>query len=262
MQDLRVGRLIRAVRVRKGWRQDDLAARAGVSQATISRIERGHVEEMALGTIRAVSTALEISLDLQPRGRGADLDRLVNARHSALHEAVTRHLATTYPDWVLAPEVSFNIYGERGIIDIMLWHPARRALLIIELKTELVDPGELLATMDIRRRLAARIVADRGWRPTTVSTWVIVARSRTNERRLSTYRSMLRSAFPIGRARDQVLVARPSGVGRGVVVVGRPGRLGARPAGPGATRVRLGAGRAATSSSTHDRSRGRCQAAA
>ena len=201
MNDVRLGRLVHSLRVRKGWRQDDLAARARVSQATIWRIEAGHLDELVLKTIRRVCATLEISADLQPRGRGADLDRLINARHTALHEAVTRHLATALPDWIAASEVSFNIYGERGIIDILLWHPGHKALLIIELKTELVDPGELLATMDIRRRLAADIVASRGWQPATVSTWVIVARSRTNERRLAQFRSMLRSAFPAdGRA--------------------------------------------------------------
>ena len=45
---------------------------------------------------------------------------------------------------MLAPEVSFSIYGERGVIDILAWHPGRRALLIIELKTDIVDVNELV----------------------------------------------------------------------------------------------------------------------
>jgi hypothetical protein len=121
---------------------------------------------------------------------------MVNARHSALHEAVARALAAEHPIWLVASEVSFNIWGERGVIDLLLWHPGRRALLIIELKTEIVDPGELLATMDRRRRLAWEIAAKRGWRPLTVSAWIIVARSRTNERRLADFGAMLRSNYP------------------------------------------------------------------
>ena len=50
------------------------------------------------------------------------------------------------PAWVVRPEVSFSIYGERGVIDVLAWHPARRAILVIELKTELVDINELMGT--------------------------------------------------------------------------------------------------------------------
>lgn len=196
-----MGTTIRAARLRRGWRQLDLAIRAGVSQMTISRVERGQVPEMTLGVLRQVAAALEIRLELLPRGRGAELDRLVSARHSGLHESVAKALAHDFPGWVMAHEVSFSIWGERGVIDLILWHPEHRALLIIELKTELVDVGDLLGTMDRRRRLAAEIVARRGWTPKTVSTWVILAASRTNARRVAEHRTVLRTAFPSdGRA--------------------------------------------------------------
>ena len=187
---------MRVARIRLRWRQRDLAAKAGVSPTQVWRVEHGRLDELTIATVRRICAQLAISVDLQPRGRGSDLDRMVNARHSALHEAVVRTIKQQFPRWEIASEVSFNIWGERGVIDVLLWHPGRRALLIIELKTELVDPGELIATMDIRRRLAREIVAERGWRPATVSTWVIVARSRTNERRLASFRTMLRSALP------------------------------------------------------------------
>jgi len=196
VEDLRFGTTIRVARVRRRWRQEDLAVKAGVSRATIWRAEGGHVEELTLGVIRRVCEALEIRVELLPRSRGADLDRMVHARHSALHESVARAVALEFPDWEMAHEVSFSIWGERGVIDLLLWHPGRRALLIIELKTEIVDTGDLLSTMDRRRRLAREIVKERGWDPVTISTWVIVAPSRTNERRVAEHRSVLRSAFP------------------------------------------------------------------
>lgn len=196
MEDLRFGATIKAVRVKRGWRQSDLAAKAGVSQATVWRAERGHIPEMTMAAIRQLAAALEIRVELLPRGRGADLDRLLSARHSALHESVTRALAHDFPAWVMASEVSFAIWEERGIIDLLLWHPTRRALLIIEFKTELVDVGALLGTMDRRRRLAAEIAEQRGWVPTTVSAWIIVAESRTNQRRIAAHRTVLRNAYP------------------------------------------------------------------
>jgi len=201
VEDLRFGATIRAARLKRGWRQVDLAARAGVSQATVWRMERGHIPEMTLAVLRQVAAALEIRLELMPRGRGAELDRLLSARHSALHESVARALAHDFPDWLMASEVSFSIWGERGVIDLLLWHPEHRALLIIEFKTELVDVGDLLGTMDRRRRLATQIVKPLGWFPRTVSSWVVLAASRTNARRIAEHRTVLRTAFPAG-ARD------------------------------------------------------------
>lgn len=198
MEDLRLGATIRAARLKRAWRQADLAKHAGVSQTVVSRVERGQIPEMTLRVLRQVAAALEIRLELLPRGRGAVLDRLLSERHSGLHESVAKALAHDFPEWVMASEVSFSIWGERGVIDLVLWHPEHRALLIIEFKTELVDVGDLLSTMDRRRRLAARIVKSRDWYPKVVSTWVVLAASRTNARRLAEHRTVLRTAFPAG----------------------------------------------------------------
>lgn len=201
MDDLRLGSLLRAVRIRRGWRQADLAREARVSRTTISRIERGHAAQFAVDLVRAAYGALDIRLDLVPRWRGGDLDRMLNLAHSRLHEAVARALSVEFPDWLMAPEVSFSIYGERGVIDLLLWHPGRRALLVFEFKTDIVDINELLGTLDRKRRLAWTIARERGWDPLTVSAWIVVAGSRTNERRLAEHRTLLRGAYPAtGRA--------------------------------------------------------------
>jgi transcriptional regulator with XRE-family HTH domain len=196
MDDLRFGTAIRLVRQRRGWRQRDLADRSGVSQTVISRMERGHLGRHSIDDVRAVAAALEIRVDLVPRWRAGDLDRLLSRGHSALHESVARMFRDLLPAWVLAPEVSFAIYGERGVIDILAWHPGRRALLVIELKTDLADMNELIGTFDRKRRLARPIALDRGWDPVTVSAWLIVVGSRTNRRRVAAHGAMLRGALP------------------------------------------------------------------
>jgi hypothetical protein len=61
---------------------------------------------MTLERIRAVGAALDIGIEIAVRWRGGELDRLVNARHSALHEAVARWFVR-HPGWSLAPEASF-----------------------------------------------------------------------------------------------------------------------------------------------------------
>jgi transcriptional regulator with XRE-family HTH domain len=196
MDDQRLGSTIRAVRVRRGWRQSDLAAKARVSPATISRLERGHPGSLTLDIIRRVASALDVRVDLVPRWRAGDLDRLLNAKHSQLHELVARWFADELPAWVVAPEVSYAIYGERGVIDIVAWHPGRRAILVIELKTDIVDVNQLIGKVGEKARLIRHVVKDRGWDPLTVSTWVIVAGGRTNRARIAAHNAVLRAAFP------------------------------------------------------------------
>jgi transcriptional regulator with XRE-family HTH domain len=196
VDDQRLGQVYRALRHRKGWRQADLGARAGVSATLVARIERGAVGSIPLDKLRRVAVALGARLDPSIRWPGADLGRLLDARHAAMHEAVAG-LLSSLDGWQFEPEVSFSIYGERGVIDVLAWHPGRRALLVIELKTEVVDVSDLLGTMDRRRRLAWQIGRERGWDPSTVSTWVVIAESRTNRRAVAAHERTLRSKLPV-----------------------------------------------------------------
>jgi transcriptional regulator with XRE-family HTH domain len=200
MDDMRVGAALRAIRLRRRWRQDDVATRARVSRSLVSLVERGHLGATTLETLRRISAALDVRLDVIPRWRGGELDRLLNARHSELHESVASFFRGL-DGWLLAPEVSFSIYGERGVIDILAWHQPTGSLLVIELKTTIIDVNDLVGGVDRKRRLARDLAATRGWKVTTVSSWVIVERGRTNQRRLRAHRSVLSAAFPAdGRA--------------------------------------------------------------
>jgi transcriptional regulator with XRE-family HTH domain len=229
MDDLRLGATVRKVRIRRGWRQMDLAKRAATSTSTISRIERGHVETLSLATIRRVLAALEIRLDLVPRWRGGDLDRLLNVHHSRLHELVAIELRA-HPGWTFQPEVSFAFVGERGVIDILAFHRERRVVLVIELKTNIVDVNELVGTLDRKTRLARRVAAERWTIPgdPSIATWLIVASSRTNRRRVQAHGTMLRTAFPSDGRSIGGWLARPSGPVRCLSFWpdSRPGSLG------------------------------------
>ncbi len=196
VDDTRLGSIYRTLRRRRGWRQVDLAVAARCSHGTISRIERGHLDAVVFGTLRRVSDALEMRLDLIPRWHGGELDRLVARGHAELHEAFATFLATR-PGWTMRPEVSFAVYRERGIIDVLAWHEASRSVLVVELKTELVDVMDLMSAMDRRRRLAVRIAADLGWNAAYVSSLVVLTGSRTNRRRVAEHRTVLRVAFPL-----------------------------------------------------------------
>lgn len=213
MDDQRLGAVIRLVRTRRGWRQIDLARAAGVSRAMVSRIERGHLGSVSMDKIRAVAAALDIRVDLRPLWRAGDLDRMLNARHSALHELVAKRFAEV-GGWLTEPEASFSIYGERGVIDLLAWHAAGKALLVVELKTDIVDINDLVGTVDRKRRLAPAVARERGWdvgRDVAVSTWVVVMKGRTNRRRVEAHASMLHAAFPLDGRHMRTWLRRPSG---------------------------------------------------
>lgn len=200
MDDQRIGAALRAIRIRAGRTQEEVGLVAGVPRSVVGRIERGRLRGVSVDALRAVASALGASVDVWVRWHGGDLGRLVNARHSALHEAFAVRFGTG-AGWVFEPEVSFSIAGERGVIDVLGWHAATGAVLVVELKTEFVDINDLMGAVDRKRRLASRIAADRGWQATSVSAWVVVAESRTNRRALARHRAALRAKFPIdGRA--------------------------------------------------------------
>lgn len=194
MDDVGVGRLFRALRLRLGWRQLDVSQKTRISRSVYSAIERGHLDRIPLGTLRRVATVLEVRLPLEPSWRGGRIERVISGRHAAMAERLTAMLVTRR--WEVRPEASFNSYGERGVVDLVAWHPAFHTLLLIEIKTELVDPSGLLTVTDRRRRLAGVIARDSGWAPDRVAQWVVLSAGRTNARRVAEHRSLLRAAFP------------------------------------------------------------------
>ena len=172
-----------------------MAARSGSSRSTIARLEQGRTEGVTFGALRAVARALELEVGVSVRWRGGELERLLDAGHAAMHEEIARPFAAT-DGWGAVPEGSFSIFGERGVIDVLAWHVATKTVLVVELKTILVDVSALLGTMDRRRRLAIRIAAERGWAADSVGTWIALGATSTNRRRVEAHRQTLRAAFP------------------------------------------------------------------
>lgn len=210
MDDQRVGASLRAIRIRRRLRQTDVSSGAGIPRRVAILIESGRLEQVRFGDIRAYARALGARFDGSILWQGADLDRMLNRGHARLHEAVTAWLADV-GGWLAVPEVSFSYSGERGVIDIVAWHAATRTILIVELKTRIVDISDLMTTMDIRARMAMRIAHDRGWTPAAIGLWVVVAPSRTNSRILAEHATVLRAKFPQDGRVIRGWLARPSG---------------------------------------------------
>jgi transcriptional regulator with XRE-family HTH domain len=205
-----VGRLIRALRIRRRWRQADLADAAGISRRKVSRLELGHIDRLSVTDVRAACAPLEVRLPFAPSWHGGDADRIVNERHTRLQQRVSELLASA-PGWSFVAEATFSIFGERGAIDLLGWHAASRAVLVVELKSEIVDPSALVRQVDRYRRLAPRIARERGWDAAVVGAWVAVLDTSMNRRRLAKGAAILRAAFPTDGRAISGWIARPSG---------------------------------------------------
>ena len=83
MDDLALGRAIRALRRRQRWRQSDLAQRGGCSQSLVAQLESGQIDRTSIGTIRSVLAPLGVRAELVPRWRGAEIERLLDEEHAS-----------------------------------------------------------------------------------------------------------------------------------------------------------------------------------
>jgi transcriptional regulator with XRE-family HTH domain len=195
VQDIQVGAVYRAVRRRQGLSQREIAARAGVSQQTVSVIERGRFDEVDLATLRRVGAVLGIDLPFAPRWRGPELDRLLDAGHAAIVEIVVGELRDR--GWTVMVEWSFNRYGERGSVDVLAWHPDRSALVVVEVKTRVVDLQGLLGTLDRKVRIAAELLPkERGWRPAAIARIVVLPDTSTSRDAVDRHRATFDAALP------------------------------------------------------------------
>ncbi|HVM24289.1 MAG TPA: helix-turn-helix transcriptional regulator [Candidatus Limnocylindrales bacterium] len=154
-------RAVRILRRRRGWRQADLAVRSGLSREAISRVERGVLRGITVGSIERVVDALGGRLDVVMRWEGADLDRLMDALHAGLVEDVARSLAER--GWSVRTEVSFNHFGDRGRVDVLAFHPGARLVVVAEVKSAVGNVQDTAGRLDVKVRLGRVIAAEVGW---------------------------------------------------------------------------------------------------
>jgi transcriptional regulator with XRE-family HTH domain len=194
-----VPRAVRVLRRQRGWRQADLAARFGRSRETISRLERGDLRGLTIGTLEHVAGALGASVDLWLRWEGERLDRLVDAAHAALQKTVADTLGSI--GWLVQVEVSFNHYGDRGRVDVLAFHPSARIVLCVEVKSALGDLQDTLGRLDVKARLGRTIAVQAGWRePRAVVPVLVIGDSRAARRIVTTHASLFGRYAVRGRA--------------------------------------------------------------
>jgi len=232
----RLGRICRLLRVRQRMTQAALAARAGVTRATVSLVERGHGNAVRLGVVEAILSALGARVDLRVMWNGPELDRLLDAGHAALAGTVKRRLERW--GWIVRVEVSYSRYGERGRIDLLAFHPVG-ILLVIEIKTDLVDVQALLGSLDVKARLARHVAEQFGWEVRHVPA-IVFAEDRTVRDRLHSVETLFDRFSFRGRAAAAWL-RRPVGIPSGLLWFATPGSARNRSSGSRRVYQRRGA---------------------
>lgn len=208
MDDQRIGRIVRALRRRLGWRQSDVARRAGCSQMTVSEAERGHLPSVPI--LRRILAALDASLVLDVRWRAGALDRLLDEAHASLVNAVTQLLATA--GWEIRIEVTYNDFGDRGSIDILAFMPSLGILLVIEIKTDLAAVEGTFRKLDEKVRIAPEVARKRfGWDVRRVGWLLVLPESSTLRRRVERHARLFERAFPARGNAVRTWLRRPTG---------------------------------------------------
>ncbi len=216
MLDGELGRIARAIRRRKRLRQQDVARLAGTHRSTISKLEIGGASHLTLRTTRRIFDALGGRLDVRALWNGPQLDRLLDEKHAALAAGWKQRLERW--QWVVRAEASFSRYGERGRVDLLAWQPAQRILVVIEIKTAMVDAQGLLGPLDVKARLAPTIAGELGWgRPQLVVPMIVFAGESTVRRRVAALAPLftsfdLRGRSAVGWLHSPKLATTPSGL--------------------------------------------------
>ena len=205
--DLRrlIGRTIRQTRLALGLTQARVGEGVGLSQTEISAIERAIYPDMPLATAVRVLDALDIRVEFRlvppyVAGRGESRDEA----HARCVGYVARRLEQA--GWRVAREVPVGGSRWRGFIDILAFHPEARVLLIVEIKTEIVDVGEIDRQLSSYEREAWSATHGLGWRPSSVVGALVLLGTEANDASIRRHRDAFGSAYPVdGRAFGQLV---------------------------------------------------------
>lgn len=187
------GTKVRAARRRRRLRQVDLAAKARLSQSSVSAIELGRGATLSLVTWQRVAIVLDLPLRFE-LGRDA-LEEPRDAGHLAIQELVLRlgmqtgrrrtfELATKPAD----PSRSTDV----GLIDDI-----HRYLLLLECVNTFGDIGAAVRSSDRKQAEAeALAIAIGGGRPFEIRQCWVVRATRRNRALLARYPEIFAARFP------------------------------------------------------------------
>lgn len=190
------GRSVRQTRKARGLTQVQLARRAGVSRSLVSKVECAR-RPVSIASVAAIADAMSIRVEfmLQPPfipGSRTTRDTV----HARCVVYVERRMVAA--GWIVVREAPIGRVDAGGFIDILAWNPLTGALLVIEVKTQLRDFGEIERTLGWYERAAVAATRTRGWKVRDAAACLLCLDSREVAETLRDSRSVVEAAFPVG----------------------------------------------------------------
>jgi transcriptional regulator with XRE-family HTH domain len=189
--------------------QRQLADRCGLTQSQISRLETGSLEWVTIPELGRLCDVLGMRLDLA-------LHRPYVAsppfQHDAAHARTVAYVARrlTALDWVVHLEVEIVEGRSHGWLDLLAYQPARRALLIVEVKAGLDDMGAAQRQLSWYERAAAPVARVNGWRVERRTAALLVLATDANDSFITANHGTIAQSFPVRAAPFQRWLADPS----------------------------------------------------
>ena len=175
---------------------------------------------MTIGALDRIASALGGSLFIDVRYRGGLGDRLLDGAHAALVDRAVGILRRA--DWLIELEFGFNLFGDRGSVDILAWHATTRTLLIVEVKSRFTDLQAMLLSLARKLRVVPDLARrDLGWDPLSVARIVVAFGTTENRSILSKHAAIFDAALPERSLAIRRWLQAPNGPIAGVWLVSR-----------------------------------------
>jgi transcriptional regulator with XRE-family HTH domain len=181
--------------------QAEVADAVHVSRGYVAAIEAGTANP-TLDVVERVGRFLGLDAELVLRRPTLiDPSRQRDLVHAGCVGYVDRRLGTS--GWQTAREVEIVQARSHGWIDLLAFHPGTETVLVIEIKTRLLDLGLVERQLGWYARAAGDAARQRGWIPRRIASWLLVLASEEVDRVITTNRQLLEAAFPL-RARGML----------------------------------------------------------
>jgi transcriptional regulator with XRE-family HTH domain len=178
------------------WTQAELGQRAHVSQSFVSRVERALVPDLSVVDANRLLAAMGARMTVgvwAPFLADRELQRdPAHARCAAYAAARLQR-----DGWLTALEVEIGSDRSRGWIDVLAYHPDRRLMLVIEIKTEIRDLGAIERALGWYEREAWTAGRRIGWRPNTIIGCLLLLATEMNDARIKDNQAAFTAGFPI-----------------------------------------------------------------
>jgi transcriptional regulator with XRE-family HTH domain len=156
-----IGASIREERLRRGWTLREFSRRSGLSLARVHAIESGAAASVDAYVRLATALGLRLNVDLaDPTSKERQgLHRSADVVHSAMGELEAAHLRKLgFPVGLDEPYQHFQFAGRA---DVAAWDIDRRALVLLENRTQVPDFQEAAGSYNAKRAYLAESIGAR-----------------------------------------------------------------------------------------------------